>query len=250
VHGYGQQQALPLGAQRFAVLDAVQTTSAPLPGVSPGGGYGAFGGGLGGSGVLVLDASAISAPNPVVYGGAHSGPLPGSSGPFGASVPHGASAPLGMVQARLGVQGQQQQRPQQRLPQPPQPQQQQQYAGQGYGVVMQQPQYQQHYQQQHYYQQYQQQQQQQDALDAAAAAAAADAPSCLVQLQTPAQLSLVCEHAATLSALSGANFWLQPGAGAGGAGSLALSGSQAQLQAAGDLIAQLLSSGSAPQQWQ
>ncbi|KIY94726.1 hypothetical protein MNEG_13236 [Monoraphidium neglectum] len=71
---------------------------------------------------------------------------------------------------------------------------------------------------------------------------------CQVALQSPEQVQLVCSHAATLSALSGAAFWLAPAGGAGGAGALALSGTPQQLQAATELISQLLdASGGAPQ---
>jgi len=68
-------------------------------------------------------------------------------------------------------------------------------------------------------------------------------PLCAVSLQTPEQVSLVCDHAAALSALSGAAFWLQPQQpGAAGAG-LALSGSPAQVSTAVELISQLLMRG-------
>jgi hypothetical protein len=66
-------------------------------------------------------------------------------------------------------------------------------------------------------------------------------PLCSVALQTPEQLSLVCDHAVTLSALSGAAFWLQPPpAGGGATAGLALSGTPAQVSAAVDLMSQLL----------
>jgi hypothetical protein len=87
---------------------------------------------------------------------------------------------------------------------------------------------------------------------AAGAGAPAAAPLCGLALQAPEQVSLVIEHAATLSALSGAAFWLQPpppGAHPGAvpaASTLALSGSPAQVAAAAELITQLLLRGVPP----
>jgi hypothetical protein len=76
--------------------------------------------------------------------------------------------------------------------------------------------------------------------------AAGAAPLCGLALQSPEQVSLVAEHAATLSALSGAAFWLQPAAPGAPCGSLALSGGPAQVAAAADLISQLLLRGGGP----
>ncbi|GBF90104.1 hypothetical protein Rsub_02812 [Raphidocelis subcapitata] len=70
-----------------------------------------------------------------------------------------------------------------------------------------------------------------------------DASLCALSLATQEQVAIVAGHAAALSALSGAAFWLAPGAsGCGGAGApgLALSGSAAQVEAAADLVGQLL----------
>ncbi|KAI8470441.1 MAG: hypothetical protein J3K34DRAFT_509611 [Monoraphidium minutum] len=84
--------------------------------------------------------------------------------------------------------------------------------------------------------------------------------ACQVALQSAEQVQLVCSHAATLSALSGAAFWLAPPCPGGPAGALALSGTPGQLQAATELITQLLGAapprgplqgmGLAPAQWQ
>jgi hypothetical protein len=70
-----------------------------------------------------------------------------------------------------------------------------------------------------------------------------DASLCALSLATPEQVALVAGHAGTLSALSGAAFWLAPtssGCGAPVAPGLALSGSPAQVEAAADLVGQLL----------
>ncbi|KAI8464561.1 MAG: hypothetical protein J3K34DRAFT_461856 [Monoraphidium minutum] len=66
-------------------------------------------------------------------------------------------------------------------------------------------------------------------------------PCCPLSLQSAAQVAAVLEHAATLSALSGASIWLKPEPGGAPGTGLALSGSPGQLQAAASLIAQLLS---------